>query len=412
MFRQFAPVKEVRVLKEGRQPKGFAYVLFHTAEHAQYALESWRALEGGGMGGYGEWGAGKARVAFAREDVMHQLLSQATPDPAPTAIAQWGAHTHNAQAHRHMHPNMHPGAGSPSTGIPGPGPGHPANYPQAYGHGPAPTSAYPLASAYASAHARRSHPHSFPPHFESQGGSYVFTPSTYFHHTATDYYHDPKSHLYYSGRDGVYYRYDQNADPPFVRYNPPLPTAPHTTTAAIPPTATAGVGGYAQMPQVQGQVQVGAKGGRVGVVGGKVGVVGFGIAGKKKGVMRDIKKWAAAQEEEEEGGEKGAPPTASTSASALAPAPAPALARTKSAPAAQTPAPTLVTAAPHTQSAAPTLVPTSVATSVATPAAAPSICYLCKRQFPSTEMLQRHERESKLHKENVRKVGLQSGSGQ
>eukprot|EP00601_Ochromonadales_sp_CCMP2298_P028649 CAMPEP_0173339512 /NCGR_PEP_ID=MMETSP1144-20121109/8411_1 /TAXON_ID=483371 /ORGANISM="non described non described, Strain CCMP2298" /LENGTH=353 /DNA_ID=CAMNT_0014285439 /DNA_START=992 /DNA_END=2056 /DNA_ORIENTATION=- len=206
MFRQFAPVKEVRVLKEGRQPKGFAYVLFHTAEHAQYALESWRALEGGGMGGYGEWGAGKARVAFAREDVMHQLLSQATPDPAPTAIAQWGAHTHNAQAHRHMHPNMHPGAGSPSTGIPGPGPGHPANYPQAYGHGPAPTSAYPLASAYASAHARRSHPHSFPPHFESQGGSYVFTPSTYFHHTATDYYHDPKSHLYYSGMLCIYYK--------------------------------------------------------------------------------------------------------------------------------------------------------------------------------------------------------------
>ena len=50
--------------------------------------------------------------------------------------------------------------------------------------------------------------------------------------------------------------------------------------------------------------------------------------------------------------------------------------------------------------------PPSTTTIAAANAKAP-ICLLCQRQFQSFEMLQRHERESKLHAENLRKLQQQ-----
>jgi len=47
-----------------------------------------------------------------------------------------------------------------------------------------------------------------------------------------------------------------------------------------------------------------------------------------------------------------------------------------------------------------------VAAAAAAAAAGKAICYLCERQFASIDMLRRHEQESKLHAENLRKKAV------
>ncbi len=58
--------------------------------------------------------------------------------------------------------------------------------------------------------------------------------------------------------------------------------------------------------------------------------------------------------------------------------------------------------------APPMATPLPVAAASASLAAVPApVCLLCQRQFPSFEMLQRHEKESKLHADNLKKsLGL------
>jgi len=61
---------------------------------------------------------------------------------------------------------------------------------------------------------------------------------------------------------------------------------------------------------------------------------------------------------------------------------------------------------PGTGKASKDKVPRREAATISTPAstaiATPAACMLCKRQFPSQEMLIRHEKESKLHADNLR----------
>lgn len=280
----------------------------------------------------------------------------------------------------------------------------------------------------------------WPPHFESNGGQYVYqATSGYFLNAATEFFYDPKSHLYYSVRDGVYFNYDASVQPPFKLFVPPEPSstpsavpatrgsdAPnnHNTVPTVSSTATAAVTGQAAQ---QGKVKVGLSAGS-GLPGSKsagaVGFGGFGLSGAKK-VKIDLAKWSSLQQDEEEApaptkegnSSNGAAgntkevvhPVAEIVISESKPsAPSAQLHRdkqdTSSATCAELETAKATEAAnvPHPPPAAPTLTPAP-----APVISIPPVCLLCQRQFASFEMLQRHEKESKLHADNMKKLTLQ-----
>lgn len=292
----------------------------------------------------------------------------------------------------------------------------------------------------------------FPPNFDTNGGSYVFqAKSGYFLEPITEFYYDPKHKRYFCARDGNYYTYDATCDPPFRVFHPPAPTTDPTTTSGVhgglnAPTLTAAVtnGGHTDTTMgASAKAATGAGKVKLTTTTAKVGAgVGFGLGGNKKAKL-DIAKWGALQhdddEEEEQqedprkknrkvggsGGGDGSsvavsapsvevrapangdqhtqPPSVASSGSSEAKSapivPAPPTAPTTAAP--------VIPASPRPLSAAapmPTTVPAAASTATpAAPAGLP-ICMLCQRQFPSMEMLQRHERESKLHADNLRKL--------
>lgn len=69
LFRQFATVKSVHIIRDpqNRTSRGFAYVEFHTIEHAAYALQCSADLKLNNM---------DLKIAYAKESVMQQLLIQ------------------------------------------------------------------------------------------------------------------------------------------------------------------------------------------------------------------------------------------------------------------------------------------------------------------------------------------------
>lgn len=69
----------------------------------------------------------------------------------------------------------------------------------------------------------------WPPCFETQGGSYIFQPNTgLFFEGVTLFYYCPKSKLYYNSNDGCYYKYNSLLTPPFTPFAPPLPNEEQT----------------------------------------------------------------------------------------------------------------------------------------------------------------------------------------
>lgn len=281
----------------------------------------------------------------------------------------------------------------------------------------------------------------WPPHFESNGGQYVYqATSGYFFNAATDFYYDPKSHLYLSARDGVYLQFDAAVQPPFRVFNPPAPTEPialahaHTVALTTEPPSHAGSGCVApnnstyQAPKPKVRLGLPAAAPtRSGAVG-----FGFGLSAAKK-VKLDLAKWGSLQHEEEEeeeagGKERGKQAVKSVkktdcAAVATSDSPGSCLAilekrttagedvvagecsrdRSGSMLVALAPTPATPLVTPSAQvSTVPVVAPAAPA-AVHTPNLAP-ICLLCQRQFASFEMLQRHEKESKLHAENLKKL--------
>lgn len=291
----------------------------------------------------------------------------------------------------------------------------------------------------------------FPPNFDTNGGSYVYqAKSGYFLEPITEFYYDPKHKRYFCARDGNYYTYDATSDPPFKVFSPPAPSTDLTTSSVTDRSASTAVAtndGPVGQSTATTTVKAAAPSAGKMKLTTKTGTgVGFGLGGNKKAKL-DIAKWGALQQDDDDeqqedprnkgrkiggvNGSVGSNASASSAASApshdasipatnlksqtpvvavdggaearRAPAVAgPPGASTTTAPAGPTPPKPPVVAAPA--AAVPTL--TTVAAPSA-PAPAPGglpICMLCQRQFPSMEMLQRHERESKLHADNLRKL--------
>jgi hypothetical protein len=367
--------------------------------------------------------------------------------------AQWSANNGYATA---ALPGMHHAAapqGMPHQGShPGlaPQPGNPAAY-AGYASNGYPSEPVPPYEAAPSAPIIVR----FPPNFDTNGGSYVFqAKSGCFLEPTTEFYYDPKHKRYYCAKDGNYYTHDASADPPFKVFHPPAPSA-----ESCQEKDAAGAGG--QDEGQSGNVSNVATSSTATTSKGKVTTtlksgtaVGFGLGVNKKAKL-DIAKWGALQQADDEVEEEDprrkqkrvvhsamgasddakkhpAPAAASTDMPAAVPStvavtvreeapagPAPTATSQSvaplrppvppglSAPPGQSTAHTVPVQATHAGSSprtsAPPPPPRPCAPAVPTTASAAPVCLLCQRQFPSMEMLQRHERESKLHADNLKK---------
>jgi RNA recognition motif-containing protein len=69
LFRQFAVVKSAQIIRDSHTgvSKGFAFVEFHSIDHASYALQCSKDLK---------FDSNTVKVAFAREKVMQQMIAQ------------------------------------------------------------------------------------------------------------------------------------------------------------------------------------------------------------------------------------------------------------------------------------------------------------------------------------------------
>ena len=273
----------------------------------------------------------------------------------------------------------------------------------------------------------------WPPSFETDGGAYVFqAQSGSFLEPKSQFFYCPKSKLYYSCADGIYYSCVvlQN-ETAFMRFNPPLPLEPEGTVVVDTVDKNTTVLDAARKPVV---LSMGFNMGKAKNTGVKI----INVASKK--VIGDMLKWGSLQDQEEEaekgrimsqGGAKGKgkpstsipdkpsspvapvfvpPPTfvpppvfSSFSISATGPISvnnsgnsssipdpriAPVFAATSAADAIA-----LITGAVAVSATPPTVAATGTGERVA--------CLLCRRQFASQEQLLRHEKESKLHKDNM-----------
>jgi hypothetical protein len=296
----------------------------------------------------------------------------------------------------------------------------------------------------------------FPPNFDTNGGSYVFqAKSGCFLEPTTEFYYDPKHRRYYCAKDGNYYTHDASADPPFKVFHPPAPSA-----ESCQEEDAAGAGG--QDEGQSGNVSNIATSSTATTSKGKVTTtlksgtaVGFGLGVNKKAKL-DIAKWGALQQADDEVEEEDprrkqkrvvhsfegssddakkhpAPAAASIDMPAAVPSTVAATVREEApvgpapmatcqsvaplrlplpaglgAPPGQSNAHTVPVQATHAGSSprtsAPPPPPRPSAPAAPTAASAAPVCLLCQRQFPSMEMLQRHERESKLHADNLKKL--------
>lgn len=364
LFRQFAYVKSCVIVRDqpGRPPsKGLAFVEFQTVEHAAYALQNSNELKIDFC---------PVKVAYAKESVMRQLISQQQALASnnlmrPYAMSTPGLHNQLvASAMQAAQWSLNNGYGG---GIAG-------NQP-ASSH--APVLLKPVASQW-------------PPNFDTNGTAYVFQPkSGYFLEPITEFYYCPKSKLYYSAKDGIYYHYDTSLDPPFHRFNPPIPTEPEEIQITTSDSQT-----NKELEESEANRST---------------AIAFTMntkikmkpnLGPAKKVMKDLAKWEAIQKENE--AEIEAEQIVLQSKKVVAKSTLDPLPPSKHINESAT---TGVTPSSNTHSTFSTQPTPSQATSTAT--GGQSICLLCRRQFNSPEMLARHEKESKLHAENLAKVQAQ-----
>jgi hypothetical protein len=274
----------------------------------------------------------------------------------------------------------------------------------------------------------------FPPNFEDNGGSYVYqAKSGYFLEPTTDFYYDPKNKRYFCGRDGCYYTHDAARSPPYQLFCPPLPSIPYALAAPPSSSATPALGTSSAELATAGQTTVQTTGAGIKVkvtstAAGKSGTglgFGFGLPVNKKAKL-DIAKWGALQQDDE-----AVPDTAAASKIASKANPpgeakkaVPGAAVPTEAPVAAIPVPVVgvpvapappaaprvmqpvVTQAPPPPPAIPAMPVVALPSAPSAPSASagPPVCLICQRQFPSVEVLRRHEKESKLHADNLAKL--------
>ena len=266
----------------------------------------------------------------------------------------------------------------------------------------------------------------WPPSFETDGGAYVFqAQSGSFLEPKSQFFYCPKSKLYYSCSDGIYYNclVLQN-ETAFMRFNPPLPLEPEGTVVIdTVDKDTAVLDSASRKPVV---LSMGFSMGKAKNTGVKI----INIASKK--ATGDMLKWGSLQDHDDEA-EKSK--IASQGAAKGKGKPSTSIPEKPSSPEAPifVPPPVIPgiptgVAAPNSANSSgnflnipdPRIAPVFAATSAAdaialitgavsaaphTAAAAATgdrvACLLCRRQFASQEQLIRHERESKLHKDNM-----------
>jgi RNA-binding protein 5/10 len=264
-------------------------------------------------------------------------------------------------------------------------------------------------------------PSLWPPIFELSGSSYVFQPKTgYFFEPLTDFYYCPKSKLYYNGKDGTYFTYDTTLDPPFRRYEVPIPIGEPEEVKPVEKES----GGADPATEITGNNKISVN------LGSKIKVKPVAIAAPKK-VLNQFAKWGAvAKEEDDEEKEDGAlakerlrksvgkaaavsedavsvnakgivNPSNASSDEILISSSSPATIKDQKKENSESnhgeSSPKLPVAASSSSSSS------SSSTVPAAPSQQQNVCRLCRRQFQSAEMLTRHEKESKLHAENLAK---------
>lgn len=266
----------------------------------------------------------------------------------------------------------------------------------------------------------------WPPSFDTDGGAYIFqSQSGSFLEPKSQFFYCPKSKLYYSCTDGIYYNcVVLQGDISFVRFNPALPLEPEGTS--VPPDSTA--------KSTQATVDSAAAAALI----RKPVILSMGLGMKNKNstvkinniskkIAGDMLKWGSIQDNEE--GSKEVKETDKGQMILLG------ASKGKGKAAIINPINTPTTLSDHTVNPNsnfenqvtdsmetlsrinPSNRPMSPSSStVATGkrvAPVPSsssassepnevvACLLCRRQFATLEQLGRHERESKLHKENM-----------
>ena len=262
----------------------------------------------------------------------------------------------------------------------------------------------------------------WPPRFETHGAAFLFQPQTgCFFEPLSEFYYCPKSRLYYNSIDGVYYRAlpvpascttsDVTDEASFIRFDPAPPTEEdkvasstdragnlydksrkpvvlsmslsmggkskasgkkETKKDSVPPTATP----TAASNPVPNAVPAG---------------IGEVSAFKKGAIIQDLAKWTEVKRKAGED-EVAVADNHSVPASETSSVQTETVAKIDSKKVVQIPNSSDVTATKQKQGVV------QIA------------CYICRRQFASEEVLLRHEKESKLHAENLLKAQSQGGS--
>jgi hypothetical protein len=252
----------------------------------------------------------------------------------------------------------------------------------------------------------------FPPCFDTHGGAYVFHSQTgYFLEPVSDYYYCPKSKLYYNSVEGTYYRHTEvggRGENPFRRFDPPLPLeSPVQNTSADLSDANQLSSAESRKP-----VSMSLGGGPAGKGKSKSGAITITSMSKKTPAAIDIAKWESAYKDADDDvatASAFSKPKASDDvamkiqqmdsvsiqnallSAAFASAPMRPATSSSSSSSSSVPAAATVTSQPVLSEGA----------------AVGFACFLCRRQFDSAEKLGRHEKESKLHADNVLKAASQ-----
>lgn len=293
----------------------------------------------------------------------------------------------------------------------------------------------------------------WPPRFETHGASYVFQPqSGCFFEPLSEYYYCPKSRLYYCSNKGIYYR---SVGPPptsvlgdetgYLRFDPPIPMGADDSSSSTldmpnssqnqinndnlnsrkPVTMSISFGNTkakssTKKKDITNTVTTTNPELTVSSGSGIGTTTTSSITAFRKGAVNQaITKW---EEVKKKDMGEDMPLSTTTSTDNTTPATTntnndnindintaiiinktstiqsetPSSATTRS-------SNNIITSHPDDQSSiAASISATATSTSSSTSTSA-QVCLLCRRQFANTEQLQRHEKESKLHAENLAK---------
>ena len=275
----------------------------------------------------------------------------------------------------------------------------------------------------------------FPPNFDLYGAAYVFQSSTgLFLDQLSEFYYCPKSKLYYNSKNGIYYKYDINQTSetgvPFIRYNPPLPSTLSTETAIVNDTSSSSTNASSTNVVVASLVRqpviisigFGNKNKSNTAAASAATSQSAAAANVNKKVLTNFLKWESAREDFIEKDETATATSATIEAEESAFG-KPNKLRSNSTTIMTNTNTNVTSITAGTTTSIPVDVPPVVSNTIVTQTATLSnattaaevpstsggagvgvICVLCQRKFASAEQLVRHEKESKLHADNLAKL--------